>query len=953
LSRQIRLEREACCDALAAATCGRPLSVARTLVEVASSLQAPAQSRNRGEGAAEKDPVPAPLLAVADPTRAGELTDRVERLVDPDRAAQPRVSWLGLGATLLSVLLVGVVLQRGTDLAVRAAAELMSPRERVERLARLYAEVNAQFLPPATRSTAPGDAPAPGKQEAAPGPSGRGERTLKVTVTVRTEDGSPIPKGLTVDSLFRTGNSSTGETLEFLQAERPDYRKTFAFPTSRLRVGATAPGFAPTVSPLMNLFEGDPERTIEFVLRRGATATLRVTDERKRGIAGAELRLHARIMIDGSAVSREARVVQADDQGIIGLDRVGDGEYVQEVRARGFQRAERTGPIQTAAPAEWQLEPARPTPVQVVDAATGKAVGKARFELVDWRRSDQTAYLGDPRQRKEPSWLTFATTDGEGRATLSDLRDGVGYTFGVLAEGYGMALVEDVRAGQPEHQVRLVPPLTLAGRVIAPLERLDKTGRKGAERHYVSYHTRLSDLLSDSGSATVDAEGRFTITGLIRGERVTITVAGTQHDFVMKESRRDLELKAEGPAAAKKFPRRAVVIRLVGTEPGAPARGTLYVAWQHPDPECRESQNGPLPIQDNETRMTIPVGARLSFWPRNLAGYAVDRQEGHEITAGDGPQVIEAPARPAGGIHGTVVRADGRPAASTFVTAFATKLPPGVTDPRRLNPEGSSASPSFLLTLPLGGRYRVLARELTETHNVWTVSDEIALDDSHPIAEARLTLPPGRSLPIRVLDPEGRPVADQPVRLELSFSLNPGDGFSTELVRQTGPDGVALFENLAADAPLEPLRLALHVTVPPVRFRGWQAKIDGRQPLEVRLERGLSASGVLLEAETNKPIPRAEVRLVPRDFGQATYKGPIRTKTDARGAFRFEGLEDLDYTAYIDGTVPKGTVVTPVGGGARFQYPGGVPEPYRLHAGTHGLRFEVLLYPGSSLRTAD
>jgi hypothetical protein len=108
----------------------------------------------------------------------------------------------------------------------------------------------------------------------------------------------------------------------------------------------------------------------------------------------------------------------------------------------------------------------------------------------------------------------------------------------------------------------------------------------------------------------------------------------------------------------------------------------------------------------------------------------------------------------------------------------------------------------------------------------------------------------------------------------------------------------------------------------------------------------------LLEAETGKPIPRAEVRLVPREFGQATFRGQIRTKTDADGAFRFEGLEDLDYVAYIDGTVPKGTVVTRVGNGTRFRYPEGV-RSHGLRAGMHGVRFEVLVYPGSSLRGAN
>jgi hypothetical protein len=952
LSRQVRVEREACCDALAAAACGQPLSVARTLVEVAASLREPFYPGSRAGGSpGSGGQLPAPLLAMADPAREGDLTDRVERLADPDRAARPRVSWLGLGVALLALAAVGVALQKGTDLAVRTAAELMSPRDRVERIARLHAETNGVFLAPATRQPTPADS-VPREQGKPARPDGPSEGTLKVTVVIRTTDGSPVPKGLQLVGLSVAGHSSTSKTLDVTRAEFPVYKKTFPFPPSRLRVGAAAPGYAVAATPPVHLFEGNPERILELVLHRGATATLRITDEQKRGIPGAELRLNARMAIGGTASGQETRMVKADDRGVVRLERIGDGEYEQEVRAPGFQRAERTGPIDTGRPVDWQLTPARPSPVQVVDATTGAAVAKARVELAGWQRSDHTSHSGDPRRRKEPGWLTFATTDAQGRATLSDLRDGTSYTFGVLAEGYGMALVEDIRAGQPERVIRLAPPLTLAGRVTGPLDRLGKSGRKGAEHYYVSYSSWLSDRLSDSGSATVGADGRFAITGLLRGEQVTVMVAGKAHEFVMKESLRDVELRIAEPAPAKAFPTRTVVLRLVGTSPGAPARGNLYVDWRHPDPECRQSHNGPLPIQDNEIRMEVPVGAQVSFWPRDLAGYAVERQDGRTITAGDGPQVIDVPARAAGGIHGTVVRASGRPAARAFVTVFATKLPPGVTDHQRLNPEIASASSSFLLTLPLGGRYRVLAREQTEAHNVWTVSEEIALDDSQPIAEVRLALPAGKSLPVRVLDPDGRPVADQPVRLELSFSLEKGYGFSTDLVRRTGPDGVARFEDLADASEIAPLRLALHVTVPPVRFQGWQATLEERQAVEARLQRGLSASGVLRDAESGKAIPGAEVRLVPREFGQATFKGPIRTKTDARGAFRFAGLEDLEYTAYIDGSVPKGTVVIREGGSTRFQYPDGV-GPQRLQAGAEGVVWEVLLYPGSPLRLAD
>src|SRR5207237_10296438 len=124
--------------------------------------------------------------------------------------------------------------------------------------------------------------------------------------------------------------------------------------------------------------------------------------------------------------------------------------------------------------------------------------------------------------------------------------------------------------------------------------------------------------------------------------------------------------------------------------------------------------------------------------------------------------------------------------------------------------------------------------------------------------------------------------------------------------------------------------------------------IDPRQPVEIRLRSGLRASGVLIDAETGKPIPKAEVRLLPRDFGRAQFRGNIKTKTNERGEFHFDGLKDLEYTGYVDGSVPKVTVVTREAGGTRFSYPNGV-EQHGLRAGANNVVWEVLIYPGSPL----
>lgn len=929
LSRQVRREREACCDALAVAVAGAPLSVARTLVDVAASVH---------EG-----PAALPALAMAQPGRPGELTDRVQRLVAPERASRPSVSRAGLAGALLGLIVAGTVLQQGTDLAVRAAAELMSPRERVERIARLQAEDNGIFLAPATNPN-----PAPG--QAIPATEESDEK-LKVTLVVRTEDGAPVPARLHLTTLSVRDNSSNNTGLSGPGKELPEYRKTFTFPPCRLRLGAHAEGFAVAASPILNLFAGDPERTVELVLKRGARATLKVTDEQDRPIAGAELSISGRVAIAGSGSGHDPRTARADDQGVIVLAHIGAGEYSQELRAAGFQRAERVDVLDVTAPMTWRMTAARPAPVKVVDSASEMPVAGARFELAAWQRPGHRSSSGDPRERKKANWLTYAETDAGGRAVLSELRDGTSYVFGVLAPGYGMAWVEDIEAGQPERVIRLAAPLKLAGRVTGALERLPTSQ---GER-YLNYFTRLNGHVSHTNRASVDAEGRFEINGLSAGERLTVQAAGADvlRNFMVKESRAGLELKVPDPVAARSFPKRAVVIRLVGTAPGAAARGTLWINTSHPDPACPDLYNGPLPISDNEVRLELPIGAQFSFEPRDLAGYVIEPKESVEVTAGEGAQVIDAAARAAGAIHGVVVRSDGSPATSAFVSVFASKLPAREKDHRHLNPSSATGSPTFLLNLPFGGRYRVLARESTEISYVWAVSDEIALDESQPIAKVRLMLAAGKPVQVKVVDPEGRPVANQPVTLELSFSQRePAYSFGTSLQRRTGTDGVARFEDLAVDADIKPLRASFHLNLPPKGYIGVSTALDPHRPLEIRLERGLSAAGVVVEADTGKPVPRAEVRIMPRDFAHARFKDLIRTRTNERGEFRFDGLEDQEYTGFIEGAVPKGTIVTRDGRGTHFAYPDPAPEQ-KLRAGDQNVRWEVLIYPGSSLKTAE
>lgn len=940
LSKQVRVEREACCDALAANVCGQPLSVARTLVDVAESMIRPAPTLG---------------LAFVEPTERSELKDRVMRLVDPDEAARPRVSWVSMTAVLAALLMTALLLQRGTDLAVRTAAQWMSPKERVEKLVQLEAETSGVFVPLA-------DGPQLSVSELmTPGPLKKPDearQTIPVELIVRMDDGTPVERKLQLVSLSQSGHMGSSNALESPAEAASEYRTTLYYPPCRLRIGAMHPGRTPALSPLLWLHPGDGAKSVELVLKKGSPIDAVVRDPQGRPIPKAVIRSSVNLAVAGSSSGLSTNEFDADEQGRVKLTDVGDVGYSLEIQAPGFQRhrmnttfAGDPSPFTAEAPFVVTLTPARPAIVRVVDATTNQPVKQTRFTLVRRQSSSNQASFSFSRGRWTPNrWTDFAITDDAGVATLDQLEDEAIYTFAVHAEGYGLGAI-DVRPGDLDETVKLSRPLKLAGRITGHIDRLQRTQKNERSFRQFAVYRRLGQHVSENAWAELDDDGRFSLNDMALGEQATLNIPGDRRDIVMTESITNLEIDIKAVDAPPTVPMREVVIRLIGTAEGAPARGTLYVTWAHPTVRLFDNQYGPQPLRNNEIRLNIPVGATLNFSERDLVGYQIKEQQNIMISAGTEPQVIEVPATPAGGIHGTITRADGSSAERGFVHVFATKLPASEKDHSRINPSSKSGGHKFLSRVPLGGRYRVLAYEHSDAAYVWAVSEEITLDDSHPIAKAEIQLPPGHDLKMRVLDPQGHPVVRQQINLSLGFNLTTffgtksTTGFSTGIETETGPDGIAVIRGLGFDQSIHPINCQLTARFIPDKFLGEELAIDPRQPIEIRLKPGLSASGVLIHAQTGEPVPNREVRIYPSDFSRVKYKDSIKTRSDAQGRFQFKALEDVEYRGHVEGAVSKGTTITAhPGGGFTFSHPNG-PVELKLFPGTkEPARWEITPY---------
>ena len=81
ISRHIKIEREACCDALAVDLSRAPAEYARTLVQVAETIMTP---------------LPQAALAFGEERRGSSLADRVQRMLVPGYRPKLRLTWRGI-----------------------------------------------------------------------------------------------------------------------------------------------------------------------------------------------------------------------------------------------------------------------------------------------------------------------------------------------------------------------------------------------------------------------------------------------------------------------------------------------------------------------------------------------------------------------------------------------------------------------------------------------------------------------------------------------------------------------------------------------------------------------------------------------------------------------------------------------------------------------------------------
>lgn len=862
VSRQIRIEREACCDAAAVSTTNQPVTYARVLTAFAARLS----------DAAVKPPAAA-LVGFAGPNQSGSLLDRVKRIVVEGHRPRLKVSWhIALIMLFLSVAaLIG--LWKGTNLTVALAGKLLTPQERIEKVAEI------------TENHGPEDREY-GKED-----------EILLVGSIATWDGRPLLKdtNIMVHSKRPGWSSSSGIGLSkngpFTYAGPFEYSAEFG----EISIMVDADGYAPAMAGPFSAKPGGLLTGINITLEDGFGARIKVTDPNGAPVEAA--RLVGGYTYDGGSYSHTVKLTTNRD-GIARIEKAAAFTLALQVTADGYQTGDthKFTPDPNAAE-RIVLTPAEPTSGTVISKATGKPVAGAEIRILMRKIGSHFNNCGSVTN--DPS----AVTDEQGRFTLTRLRSDSQHLALVQAPLHAPEYLSNVRAGQKDIEVMMEPAKPITGVVKGDLSRLRVRRGKPVISYTNNYSMENSSNVGRSEYVEVDPDdgiAEFKIEDYW-GQKITIRAGGERIDLDPEtDPLEDIVIHLSPEQDPQK---RLVVLKFQPPEGSPPVNGG--VRFDYITEEDRQKRRGMRPgwteIEGSQVQIHVPVPCDFKYSidfhkGKRPVGYWFDDIRPVDVNVSDEPYVMEVPVYPAGTIHGLILNADGTPARDSSASLITVKRPERVqsrTFYDALYGSGLRKGKINATPLPLGGTYMIVAHK----DDSWVASKPIELDARHPIREVQLTIPEGVTLRGRLLDHDGSP-ARMMVHLRVSVNVDDVSWGSGGTEIRPDADGRFEFQDVNPDLPGD---YYIQVTTDP-GYRPVRHKVeDISAPVELQLEKGLAVSGTVIDDATGYPVPGVRVWAwaSSTDPERSNYESVQCPDTDEDGRFKFSNMARRKYRLHV------------------------------------------------------
>ncbi len=858
VSRQIRIEREACCDAASVSTTGRKLGYARLLYEYAAALSK-----------APVAPAAAAMLPFGKTDSDGAMLDRLQRIVVNGHRPRMRLSWYMTLAMIAAAAVLSLGLWHGTKAGVEFAGKILTPHERIEKMAEIK-ETHGQ----------------PAYDHEASSRSLTEDEKVTLSGIVRTWDGLPLPEKayMTVHTQRPGHGISAAVGIDRKEPGHASFSTRGSYGV--IHISAHADGYSPCFLGPFELEPGDEKHDIEVIFQQARHAEIQLVDaDSGEPIEGVELTGGHAFHPGGWHYT--IRVAATDDQGKASIAFVENVPITLRAKADLYEHTQfEKITLSPADPLVLALRKALPTTGTVFSAATGQPVPGAQIRI--HRKSDPQA-LGYGRDQGE----VLATTDADGRFTITTLQSPSKYILAIKADGCAYAFVPEVSPGDTDINVHLQNQIVIRGQVVGPLENLPTYKGQTAVNytcgHEYDHHSHWDR--EQYAPITETDDGVFFQIDNVWGNRINIGPRRFRQSLDLDKDEIPqllvLDLREKTAPDGAPYTKRTVVLNFNVPKDAPPVQGNVRIASF--DPDKGYSYGKLVDVIDNKAQTEIVAPGTFSYELADTIGYWFKSQHGLKLDSDPDPYVLTLDAIPAGAIFGEVFDHDGSPIGNTMVSVQTVEKSPLLGDVHFDGVQGkNSASEAERRTrfsiqpLPLGGKYRVIPHQGC----MYLVSDTITLTDQQPIRQLDLTFPKGLTLTGKVLHPDGAPAPG--IEYDLAFIAEQGGSFG-RTGRFTDAAGVFTCENVN---PNPQGKYVLHI----MSTKTWRPQsidvTDLHSELTVTLAPGAVAAGRIIHAQTDAPIPDVEVSAYFYDTKTNTSENlKAESKTNHDGRFRFSNMK--------------------------------------------------------------
>lgn len=843
ISALVRHEREACCDAIAVQISGQPQDYLRTLLKAANPQSSPCSTL---------------MPAFLGDLRVGSLADRVRRLVYPAVAPDLRMRI----STTLGLLVVSGLALLSVKMMASAVFDVFTPEQRIAAVE----EVHANYPQHAIDRIEPNSEGAP----------------RSVVLAGRIE----LPEG--IDSKTPTIHlKSESFSYTYMSSFGADRNGRFRnqIRSGRIELLFQVEGCAPVYRDLGIVSENLQDLAI--TMKPGKNGILRCVNEQGEPLAGVLVNYRINLGPQGTNLSSVS-----DESGHASLPDVAGFPLSMELRLPNFQRgiwADLIVPEEGVR--QMVLSEAKPLQVLVLDKSTGEPISNAQFRLGNRTRQGKSANFAN-------SSTILATTDRSGAGKVTELRDDSLYYFNVSAKGYVGTVVGPVVAGE-KLEARLIPstvkPIRITGLSKELLDEEDRIEIRCS--HTVQYGSRHAQGLPSHKREIKVVNGEVSFDYQIRWEGdLKIAFGEFEYDFgwvdLLDNEPIHIALGKQGAESEGTVVQMRPVEIHVQTPTGEPlANGRIAVGYIRNGIRSGQTRIGEtlaVEVRDGWARIEVPVPNDLSISSEGLQGYWFKRPFQMEVAAADLsiPARFELETKRAGAIAGRLLEADGTGAKGALIGIFRVEqkgrqygnsLSVSVKDIS--SPDDDSHQ--FLASpLPLDETYVVVAhRDFTYAH-----SAPVKLSEGKPVETIVLQIPKGDRFRGRLVNRSGEGI--RMMNSNFVFSPHKGNSYS-----RRGPvssdDGRFVIEGINLDVDGA---YYLEVDTPGYLTKRYGLRPDEKEQI-LRLEPGQKIHGVVLEADTGRVIPGAEVYATRNVYDKDAFPFAFETsKTNAQGQFEFTNL---------------------------------------------------------------